>query len=300
MIPLVSVIMPVYNGSRFMGKAIESIINQTYPKVELVICDDGSADNTWQILTGYRKQYPNIVKIYRLKKNAGESVAANFAFSKTKGDYIARLDADDVAHRDRLTKQVRFMQDHSGIIVLGTQTKVINAAGRTIGHKKAPIHHEAIHTAFAFINPMVHPSVMFRRSLLPKREYIYRSNFETTDDYHTYFELLNYGKFANLPDELVSYRIHGSNKSLFNMKEKFWTDTKVRIAALTHMGYQAPILMFPAIFAQAIIVTLLPEKILRELFYYIRGIKKVSIRFSLTMPQIVYEKIKSYAATFLA
>jgi hypothetical protein len=148
---------------------------------------------------------------------------------------------------------------------------------------------------------MVHPSVMFRRSLLPKRDYLYKSTFESTDDYHTYFELLNYGRFDNLPEELVSYRIHGANKSLTNMKEKFWTDTKVRMSAISSMNYQAPLLMFPAIAIQALIVTLLPEKALRELFYYIRGIKKISWRLpKFTIPIVIQQKLKSYASTFLA
>lgn len=298
--PLISVIMPVYNGARFVGKALDSVIQQTYARTELIVCDDGSTDETWSILKKYKKAYPKMIHIYRLKKNSGESVAANYAYQKAKGEFIARLDADDVAHRNRLTKQYEYMRQNPRVVVLGSQAKVINTSGKTIGHKKAPLIHESIYTSFAFINPMIHPSVMFRRSLLPQRPFLYRSNFETTDDYHTYFELLNYGQFANLPEELVSYRIHGSNKSLFNMKEKFWTDTKVRITAISHMGYQAPFLMFPAVFVQACIVTILPEGWLKEVFYYIRGMKKISINIKFTLPQLVYEKIKSYAATFLA
>jgi len=297
--PLVSVIMPVYNGARYVEKAIDSVIGQTYPRVELIVCDDGSTDRTWEILKSYRKQYPTLIRIIRLPKNRGESVAANTAYAKAKGAYIARLDADDVAHRLRLERQVAYMQTHPGVIALGSQARVIDGSGRTLGHKSAPIGHDAIYTAFAYINPMIHPSVMFRKSLLPKREYLYRSNFESTDDYHTYFELLNHGRFENLPDELVSYRIHGKNKSLTDMKEKFWTDTKVRLAAVSRMGYRAPILMFPAIAVQMTIVSLLPEAWLRELFYYVRGIKKLTFHVSVTFPHVMFDKLKAYAATFL-
>lgn len=277
--PLVSVIMPVYNGSRFIGKAIQSILTQTYEPLELVVVDDGSTDATWEILKKIRIQFPQKIRIFRFKKNLGESATANFAFSKSRGAFIARMDADDVAHFTRIAKQVAFLQTHPLVIVLGTQARVIDAKGTSIGAKKSPLEHEQIYRLFGFINPMIHPSVMFRRSLLPKGPlYTSPKSFETTDDYHTYFHLLNYGSFANLPEALVSYRIHGANKSFINMKEKFWTDTKVRLTAITHYNYRPSLFMFPAIIAQAAIVSLLPESLVKEIFYHVRGLKQFTFR----------------------
>lgn len=239
--------------------------------------DDGSTDNTWKILQNYRKQYPKVVRIYRFDKNQGESKAANFAYTKTKGELIARMDADDLAHPTRLAKQVAYLKNHLDVIVLGTQAKVIDGEGRRIGSKNVPRSHEDIYKRFAFVNAMIHPSVMFQKSLLPKRLNLYRSNYESTDDYDTYFELLNYGKFANLPEELMSYRIHGTNKSLNNFKEKYWTDSKVRINAVRRFNYHPSVSMFPAIAAGAILVLVLPETWLKEIFFYLRGVKKLPL-----------------------
>lgn len=295
--PLVSVIMPVYNGSRFVEKAIQSILDQTYDHIEYIIVDDGSTDQTWNILQTFKKQFPQKIRIFRFKKNQGESFAANLAFSKSRGAYIARMDADDISHPTRIAKQVTFMQAHPNIIVLGAQAKVINQYGKTIGAKRSPIDHDTIYTFFGFINPMIHPSVMFRRNLLPKRSILYNTNrtFETTDDYHTYFELLKYGTFANLPETLVSYRLHGANKSLTNIKEKFWTDTKARLMAITRYNYQPSLLMFPAIFAQASLVLFLPEGILKEIFYHIRGLKQATLHIPKISFKISFARVMKYA-----
>lgn len=295
--PLVSVIMPVYNGSRFVAKAVQSILGQSYPYFELIVVDDGSTDRTWEILTAFQKAYPKTVRIYRFTKNQGESAAANFAFRKTRGNFIARMDADDISRKHRLTKQVAYMKKHPGVIVLGGQASVINSQGKRIGAKHAPTTHQGLYKAFAFVNPMIHPSIMYRKNLLPKRGKVYHNRFESTDDYHTYFELLNHGKFANLPQELVSYRVHGSNKSLTNFKEKFWTDTKVRLAAVSKFGYKAPILMYPVILAQAAIVLMLPEKILMELFFWIRGIKRANLKMHTYTKKSKFATIKAYALT---
>lgn len=292
--PMVSVIMPVYNAGRFLQPAIESIVNQTYPRFELIAVDDGSTDGSWKILSQYRKKYPKIVRVFHLKTNQGESAAANLAYQKSRGEYIARMDADDVSRRDRIAKQVAFMEQHPTVVALGAQARVINRNGKRIGGKKTPITHEAIYTMFAFVNAMIHPSVMFRKRLLPNRPNLYHSTFETTDDYHTYFELLTCGQFANIPEELVSYRVHGTNKSLTNIKEKFWTDTQVRLYAVKRFGYHAPFLMFPAILLQALPVMLLPEPWLLEVFLFLRGLKTYRITLGTFTLDLSWATIKRY------
>lgn len=286
--------MPVYNAGRFLRPAIESILAQTYPRFELIAVDDGSTDGSWKVLKHFRKRYPRVVRVFRLKENQGESAAANLAYAKSRGEFIARMDADDVSRRDRIAKQVAFMQENPNVLVLGSQARVIDQSGRRIGAKRTPLTNKAIYQTFAFLNAMVHPSVMFRRSLLPNRPTLYHSTFESTDDYHTYFELLRCGLFANLPEELISYRIHGGNKSLTNIKEKFWTDTKVRLYAVRRFGYQAPILMFPVIVLQAIPVILLPEKWLLALFLFLRGLKTYRLTLGTFTLNINWDTMKRY------
>lgn len=275
--PLVSVIMPVYNGARFVGKAIESILNQTYPRWELLIADAGSIDDTWTILKHYKKIAPTKIRIFRLHKNGGAYAVANYVYQFAKGAYIAPMDADDVANRQRLQKQVECLEIHPETILVGSSAKIIDARGRITGYKNVPTNHGAIYQAFAFVNPIIHPSCMIKKSMLPRREFLYHTNFGVNSDYYTLFEWLNYGKFANLSEHLLSYRIHGTNSSLSNLKEKFWIITKVRLAAVTKLNYRAPWWMFPAMLLQAIPVLLLPEPVLRELFFYLRGIKRVKL-----------------------
>ncbi len=275
--PLVSVIMPVYNGARFLRPAIESILHQTYERLELIVVSDGSSDTTGKIMKSYRKKYPKKVRVYKLKDNAGESAAANFAFAKSRGGFIARMDADDVSHRERLAKQVAYLVSHPEVIVLGTQASVIDKRGCRIGTKRFPLDHETIYKQYAIVHPMLHPSLMFRRGLLPKGKHLYRNVFEPNDDYYTLFDLLNYGKFANLPQELISYRLHGANKSLSHLKEKFFNITKIRLAAITKLNYQAPVLVFPLMLAQAILVLLLPEAVLKQLLLLLRGMNEIKL-----------------------
>ena len=90
--------MPVYNGAPFVGEAIESILTQTYKPLELIIVDDASTDSTGDILRTYASKFPEIIQVITLARNHGESKAANIAFKKTKGKFIARVDSDDISH----------------------------------------------------------------------------------------------------------------------------------------------------------------------------------------------------------
>lgn len=294
--PLVSVVMPVYNGSRFVGKAIESILNQTYTRWELLVADSGSGDNTWEILKKYKRQAPKKIRLLRLHKNGGAFSAANVLFQFAKGDYIAPMDADDVSNRQRFTKEASFLQTHPDVILVGSNARIIDARGRGIGFKTCPNTNEEIYRSFALVNPIIHPSCMIRRSLLPQRDFLYYTNFGVNSDYYTFFDWFHCGKFANIPEYLLSYRIHGANSSLTDIKEKFWTITKIRLAAITKLNYKAPLLMFPAIAVQALLVALLPETVLRELFFYLRGIKRIKLP-RLVPYSLRVQQLRKYALT---
>lgn len=269
--PLVSVIMPVHNAGNFVAEAIESIVNQTYKNLELIIVDDGSSDQSTQTIKNCQKQYPKTIHAVLLRKNIGESASANLAFKQTKGDFIARMDADDISHPERIEKQVEFMLSHPEIIVLGTQADVINEKGEITGKKTFPSAHRKIYSEYAIFHPMLNPSCMVRRSLLPDKNKLYENKLEPNDDYYTFFKLLNHGKFANLEECLVYYRIHSNNKSLQNPKEKFANSLRIRKEAIKKLGYKAGprTLLFMAL--QYIIVTLLPERLIVPTYIFLRG-----------------------------
>ena len=145
--PLVSVIMPVYNADGYLVEAIESILNQTYQNFELIIVDDASTDNTEQMISQFKKQNSKKIKAIRLKKNLnkGGDACANLAFQKAKGQFIARMDADDIAHPKRLEKQLKFLLKNPDIFMVGSQAWVINKKGEIIGEKKVPLTSKEIY-----------------------------------------------------------------------------------------------------------------------------------------------------------
>lgn len=298
--PFVSVIMPVHNAGKFFAAAIESILKQTYPRIEIIVVDDGSTDGSWKIIRSYRQRFAGKIKAYRSKTKLNEAgnAATNLGLLHAKGAYIARMDADDIAFPTRIAKQVEYLSKHPGTIVVGTQALVINSANHVIGKKVMPQTHDEIYQQYAIVHPVIHPSVMINRALLPNPNVLYACKYGVNDDYYTFFKLLAHGTFANLPEALLKYRVHTNNSSLNHLKENFWNINAIRHEAITRLNYQAAVWAFPIIFTQTILVALLPEPWLREVFYYIRGIKKIT--FEEKFPKFTIAKLKAYATAFLA
>lgn len=292
--PLVSVIMPVYNAVEYLSFAIDSILAQTYQNFELWIVDDASTDDSWSIAQSYQRKYPEKIHIVRLRENtnAAGNGAVNAILPRVRGSYIARMDADDVSHPDRLQRQVEYLNAHDDVIVVGSQARVINAHGEAVGKKLYPLDHDAIYRMYAIVHPIVHPSCMIRRSLLPHPNKLYALRYGVNDDYYTFFSLHHYGKFANLPQLLLDYRIHGNNASLQNLKEKYATTSKIRLAARLEFGYRFTPYVWTIITLQTVLVSLIPEMLLVSAYLWIRGIKSKPLRTTAT-------KMKRYALSFV-
>ncbi|KKP59495.1 MAG: Glycosyl transferase family 2 [Candidatus Gottesmanbacteria bacterium GW2011_GWA1_34_13] len=270
---LVSVIMPVRNGSVFMVKAINSIVNQTYKNWELLIIDDASSDSTRTVMQEFKKQYPAKIRLFKTKRNLGAFAAANTVIQRAKGKYLAPMDSDDIAHFERLEKQVKFLHQNPNVILVGSNAEIIDQNDNLTGYKKYGLTHEEIYQQMSLINPIVHPSCMIRKSMLPNPQKLYLTNFGVNSDYFTFFQLLNYGKFANLPENLLSYRIHGKNSSLVNLKAKFFNTIKIRLAAVKEFKYQMPFYVYPLLLIQVIIVSFIPGKLLLPIYLFIRGMR---------------------------
>lgn len=269
--PLVSVIIPVYNGSAFVGEAIQSILDQTYKNLELIIVNDGSTDETLRILKRFKDNHPQKIKVISYLKNLGESKAANVGFTQSRGEFIARMDADDISHQERIEKQVNFMLAHPEIIVLGSQSLVIDKNGKITGKKTFPQYHPSIYRDYGFYHPMMHPSCMFRRSLLPKKDKLWENNHEPNDDYYTLFGLLRFGKFANLPEFLIAYRLHGNNKSLQKARAKVFSALRVRKDAIRNFGYRPGVLAIMLNLVQLVGALILPERLIVPAYLLMRG-----------------------------
>lgn len=274
--PLVSIIMPVYNGEIFLGEAIESIILQSFQDFEFIIVNDGSADSTGKIIEYYKNLYPNKIRYFQIGKRGGAFAAINSVFKEAKGGYIALMDSDDVSMPGRLEKQVDFMNENPEVIMVGTQALIIDKNGEVIGKKRLPTTSEDIEKEYAFTHPMVHPSCVIRKSLLPDHNYIYENKMGVNDDYYTFFKLLNYGKFVNLPETLYKYRIHKDNSSLKNLKKTLINTIRIRMLASRKFGYPLPALFYILMPIQFILFTIIPNKFVLTLYFWFRGIYSVS------------------------
>ena len=206
--PLVSVIMATFNEpERFIKDSINSILNQTYHNLELLIADDSSKDETIRAIDECASS-DNRVKIVRKKERMGFVNALNIALMEAKGEYIARMDGDDVAVSDRFSKQVAFFERHPNIDVLGGAMNIQNGKSEITSVRHYPTGGLKLLCWMSLRDPVGHPTVMFRRSIIDKGLYYDETMNKGCEDTEFWFRLRNNGfKIANLQEPLVNYRI---------------------------------------------------------------------------------------------
>lgn len=213
---LISVIAGNYNTPvRFIKKAIDSVLKQTYQNFEFIIVDDCSTDDSLETIKSYDD--PRI-KIMSTDKNSGLATALNKAFEVCRGEYIARMDLDDICFPDRFEKQIAFMRANPDVILCGTQIRYIDDTGhsprgdRTTGFKVDRDEYR-IYLLFAN-NPMIiHPTWMFNSKLLFRYGIRYKEQYKYSQDYAMLVSCAKHGRCAVLPDVLLKYRVHDASAS---------------------------------------------------------------------------------------
>lgn len=259
--PLVSVIMPVYNGERYLAQAVESILSQTYTNLELLILDNGSSDGTAGIIAGYARRDHRVRPLWEpVPLGYGGEVASNVAARRAKGAFIAKLDADDVAMPDRLAKQISYLTAHPDVFLVGSQLKLIDESGRVMGTRTYPITHEKIYFEFYLRFPIANPAVMYRNVL---KEDLYQIRFAHFNDYYSLFRLMQAGyRMHNLPESLTAYRIHTTNTVFTNLRAKWRSNVAIKQHFVDEFGYVASWAHRAKIAAITTAINLFPEKIL--------------------------------------
>ena len=208
----VSVIMSVYNSDpNQLKEAINSILNQTYENLELIIINDGSTTDVENIVNSF---LDNRIKFINNPINLGLPASLNKGVSIALGKYIARMDSDDISLPNRIEAQVNFMESNSEIGVLGSNAQLF---GTKKGIFKLPTSHLQIQSDLLINSAMVHPSVMVRKDLLIKNPY--DENDRKAEDYKLWTKLIWKTKFANLNMILLKYRFHENQKSKEKSKE---------------------------------------------------------------------------------
>lgn len=231
--PLVSVLMTVYNSDKFLNKAIDSILEQTYENLEFLIVNDGSTDKSAEIVRAYKD--PRIVFLEN-DGNKGIVYSRNRLLDISKGKYLAVLDSDDVALPTRLEKQVEFMESHPEYGMCGTYFHVVNSKGQRLYNVKFPVTDKELKTYLWFGNSFCHSTVMMRRDIA--LEFKYPESFPLNEDYALWKRIAERTKIYNLPIYTTLYRLHSDNVSARRYTEMFEKNRIINGYNLAHFGFQ--------------------------------------------------------------
>jgi len=213
---MISVIMPVYNADKYLQESIESVLAQSYENYEFIIIDDGSTDRSMDIIKKFKDSR---IKCVSNEKNSGIVYTLNKGLSISNGEFIARIDADDICCIDRFETQVAFLIKKKDIGLCSGHVIKINAFGEEMGKVKFPISNEACNLKFLFGNPIAHPASMFRKNLALKVGG-YTAGSEPAEDFDLWLKLSSITKIENIDKVLIYYRVHANNYSTIK-KEKY-------------------------------------------------------------------------------
>ncbi|GHU05641.1 hypothetical protein FACS1894205_5940 [Alphaproteobacteria bacterium] len=203
--PKVSVLLPAYNAEKYIAEAIQSILDQTFTDFEFIIINDGSKDNTVKIIRQFVD--PRIIFIDN-EQNSGLIAALNQGLDLARGEYIARMDADDISLPTRFAKQVAFMDANQDVGVLGSWVQWFgdDCGERVLRRDSAVGFFEVLRDC-----PVAHPTVMLRKSVFDKYDLRYDSDYVNCEDYELWSRAIYYTKIVNLPEILLKYRRHDLN-----------------------------------------------------------------------------------------
>jgi glycosyltransferase involved in cell wall biosynthesis len=198
------VLLPVFNGERYVAEAIASVLEQSLRALELVVVDDGSTDGTPRLLAEDAARAARVVVVRQ--DNAGLPPTLNRGLALARAELVARLDADDQCLPGRLERQREHLRAHPRVLAVGGAAQMMDEDGRVFEQSRYPLSPEEVRRAFAYTTPIVHPGVMFRRSaVMAAGGYRACSDAEDLD---LWLRLAERGDLANLADALVRYRVH--------------------------------------------------------------------------------------------
>jgi glycosyltransferase involved in cell wall biosynthesis len=207
--PLVSVVIPVYNAGRYLRSALGSIVDQTFSDWEMICIDDGSSDTSPAILDDFASRFPRIQVVHQA--NAGIVAALNRGCELAKGAYICRMDADDIAMKDRVALQVAYMQEHPDCVALGGAILSMDSDSMPLGIQRLPSQHDSIVSNLLNRHTGVfHPTSMIRRDAFNEIGG-YRPEYQWIEDHDLWLRLSRIGVLSNLDQVVLCYRQHASS-----------------------------------------------------------------------------------------
>jgi glycosyltransferase involved in cell wall biosynthesis len=231
--PNLSVLLPVYNAQKTVSRSLRSLLNQNYPDFEICIIDDGSTDGTLEAISRFSD--PRI-KVHTFDENRGLVKALNAGIDMIDAKYIMRLDADDVCHENRVGRQIEFMEMNKNISVSGAWCYIIDR-NQQKNIQKLPTQDGDIKARMLFNNPLVHPSMIFRRDVFEKHRY--NDGYRHCEDYGLWVDMSidKEISFANIPEPLVyKFENKGDNISHRHFKDQLRSCSILRQKLLQYIG----------------------------------------------------------------
>ena len=224
--PLVSIILPVHNSSKFLATCLKSLIKQSYKNIEIVAIDDNSKDNSFKILKDFTKKYKRI-RVYKNVKNYGIAVTLNRLIKKAKASLIAFMSSSDIAYIHRIKKQVKFIQDNPRTVAVGSQCVFINDKNKPLGKSKFPLHGISMQFETVLVNKALLPKDVLKLDINSK-PFLYSDIF---------IKLLSYGKLANLR-EYLNYRRSNPNIYFSDLRKNIISLIKLWLRSVLNYNYR--------------------------------------------------------------
>ncbi len=206
--PVVTVLMAMYNAAAHLRAAVASVLAQTFSDFELVIVDDGSTDDSATIVESFGD--PRI-RLIRNAANRGQTACLNQGLALARGAWIARQDADDLSDPERLARQMAYLQAHPKTVLLGAGGRQIDGEGRALGEVRLPVEPWEIRWLNFFDNSFLHSAVIFRTAVVRDGFGGYDESFRCSQDYALWSQLARQWPVANLPEPLISLRVHAAS-----------------------------------------------------------------------------------------
>lgn len=221
--PKVTVLMAVFNGEKYLREAVDSVLAQSFTDFEFLVVNDGSTDQSSAILASYASER---LRVIENSSNQGLAASLNIGLEQARGTYVARMDADDICHEERLGRQVTYMDSHPETVILGTNMTLFGGAEQSEYWRPESDRFVKAHMLFA--SPFAHPTVMLRTSFLRQNNLSYDPSLKCAQDYDLWQRMLAIpgARSANLSDALIRYRQH----------DKSITETESALQDLTACG----------------------------------------------------------------
>lgn len=214
---MISIVLPVYNSAATIRECLDSILTQSYREFELIIINDGSTDDSMCII----QQYDD-VRIHLLvnERNMGLIYTLNRGLEAVKGEYIVRMDADDIMCPNRLELQKKYMDAHEDIVASGTQINSFSNSKKNIKQRVLPCSPDLLGAYLYLATPINHPTAIIRTQVVKDNHIRYNESFKHAEDYKFWVDLAQFGKLANLPEKLLNYRLSESQISIkYNVEQ---------------------------------------------------------------------------------